>query len=641
MELYGYAGHILYVDLTRETVKKEPLNPDWANNFIGGHGINYRLACDFIPPQADPLGPENAIIIGAGPFTGTFVPGAGEVMVTYKLPLNGGISTGCGGGHLGFMLKTSGYDHLVITGRAERPVYLNILDDDIKICDAADLWGKKDAYDTVDELRMRHEPCSIVSIGPGGENLVRISVAFIDKGGSLGYGGLPAVMGSKNLKAIVAQKGRSPLRIADRERLWRWVDRMLEAIMSYHLRSELLAGGTHTMVAAWMESIGARITDASTHIEPKGGFPETEIDAIHRRCRKTLACPGCPLGEKDRVDLKEGEYSPMTAYLSDFMMPVDRGADSVENDHHREVYFIDLMNRYNICMMNFENVLGVMRYLYEKGIITKKDTGGLELKDDFNTNLELLRMTAYREGFGDLLAEGALRATQKMGKGEEHVLHIKGCAQFIEPRVDTLNSGCFAQLLYNGRPNYVPGGVGIYVPNRPVKSHIAHAHRIGMTEEEIRRAFTDKDYKTGRLCKHAEDWYSLFNCFGQCHRLYIHRFHNIEGFAEMYSAITGIEASGADLLKVGERVWNIGRLLNVRCGMTRKDDLPPDKWFQPLEDQEGNEYPMMDYFRTKVLAREDVYGWLDDYYDERGWDQETGIPLPEKLKDLGISDLSL
>ena len=635
MELCGYAGNILIVNLTDRTVESVPLDPEMAQNYLGGHGINYRLACDFIPPQADPLGPENAIFIGGGPFTGTVVPGSGEVIVSFKSPLTGGVTSGCGGGHFAFMLKTSGYDHLVITGRASSPVFIAISDDEVQIRDADYLWGKKDAYDTVDDLRSKFEPCSVIPIGPAGENLVKISVTSIDKGGSLGTAGFPAVMGSKNLKAIVAQKGSRSVKIADPKRLLRWVDTMLEAIMNYRLRPDLLAGGTHTMVAAWMDTLGM-IGKNWSELEFGAGFPGTEIDTIHRQCRKTLACAGCPSGEKDRVDLMEGEYGPMTAYLTDFMMPFDHGAKTVEDDHHREVYVSDLMNRYNICLLNFEYVLSLMHYLYEEGIITKSDTDGLELKDDFETRLKLIHMIAHRQGFGDILADGALEAARKMGKGEEHVLHIKGAMEFIDPRIDTLNTGGFAQLVHHGRPNYVPGGLGIYVPNRPVKSHVQHARRIGMTDEEIDRVFTEVDYNAGRLCKHTEDWYSLFNCFGQCHRLYIHRFHSIEGFTQMYSAITGIEATGSDLLKAGERVWNMGRVLNVRCGFDRKDDLPPAKWFEPLKDKEGNEYPLMDYFRRKVLSRNDVEKWLDDYYDERGWDKVTGIPTEEKLTELGI-----
>ena len=176
MELFGYAGHILYVNLSDGTTRKEPLDPELSKTFIGGWGFTMKLARDLIPPDVDAFSPENAIILGTGPLTGTTVPGSSEIALTTKCPLNGGFPEHAGGGHLPFMMKTSGYDALVITCKAERPVYLRIADDAIELCDAADLWGM-DIYDTTDERRKRHEPCSVMPIASSGENLVRFCSA--------------------------------------------------------------------------------------------------------------------------------------------------------------------------------------------------------------------------------------------------------------------------------------------------------------------------------------------------------------------------------------------------------------------------------------------------------------------------------
>jgi len=617
METLGYAGNILYIDLTSGQTRKEPLDLGLTRTFIGGHGINWKLAHDLIAPDADPLSPQNAIIMGSGPFSGTLVPGAPELVITSKLPLSGGFGTNAGGGHFPLMLKSSGYDHLVITGRAEKPTYLKVLDDDVELCDARDLWGR-DIFETVDELRSRYEPCSVIPIGPSGENLVRISVTSIDKLGTVGFGGLPAVMGSKNLKAIVAVQGTREIRVAHRLRLLKAVDRMLERVMSYRLRPTLLEGGTFAMSTSWL------------------GMGGQGWDDIHRDSRQTLACPSCPMGDKERHRLTEGDYSPMVSYSTDFMGEFESSGKTPLDNHNRAVKRLDTFNRHGVCRLHFRDALRLMTSLYQQGIITREDTDGVELKGDYDTTLRLIDMTARREGFGDLLAEGALRAARRIGRGaEEHVIHIKGCSPYIDPRIDSFNTMAFAQLVHPGRPHYACGGIGIYMPERPIGLFVRHAGRIGVPDEAIRRIFGPASFNVGRLTKHAEDWFSLFNCLGLCHRVYISRFHSIEGAVEFYSAITGIETTAAELLKAAERAWNMSRLLNVRAGFGRKDDTPPKGWFTPPAAGD-REYPLRNYFGAASFTRKDVERVLDDYYDERGWDKENGIPTPEKLKELGL-----
>jgi aldehyde:ferredoxin oxidoreductase len=364
---------------------------------------------------------------------------------------------------------------------------------------------------------------------------------------------------------------------------------------------------------------------------------------MHREHRRTLACPGCPQGEKDRVDMTDGSLSPRIVYLTDFMMPSSwKGTSRIEDFYDKAIFWDDKADRLGVCVLNFMPVRDLAVALQEQGLLSKEDTGGMELsEDDFETNLKLMNMIAYREGIGDLLAEGALRVARRIGHGaEQQVMTIKGAAPIVDARADSWNTMSMSNMVYPGRPHYAPGGIGIYVPGRSVDHHIKEARRDGVTEEDIKRIFTEKGYNVGRLLKHAYDWYSLFNSFGNCHRLYIHRFQSIEGFTSMYSAITGIEVTAAELLKAGERVLNMARINNIRCGFTRKDDRAPERWFQPFKGTDGKEYPMMDYFGTKVITREDTERDLDDYYDESGWDN-NGIPTPEKLKELGLEWVSL
>ena len=638
MEIPGYAGNILYVDLTTGKTSQEPLDPELAKRFIGGWGINQWLAYDLIPAQVDPFAPENAIIIGTGPFNSTIIPGAAKMTVTSKFPLNNAFTTSGGGGRFPIMLKSAGYDHVVITGKASKPVYLKISEDKVELCDARGLWGK-DQFETTDELRLLHEPCSILPIGQAGENLVKISVSLIDKGGSIGSGGLPAVMGSKNLKALVAVQGNHPIRVANRQRLHKLVDEMLSRITAYHLREEMMKGGSMAMTQGWRGG-GGTITRNWTELEPTPPEAAANVAAIyeiHKRCRKKLACPSCPMADKDRIDLREGD-SPMLTYDS-ALMALGFGARGALDAYTESLQHVDASNRYGICRLCFRGVFNLMVYLYEQGLISKEDTGGLELNGDFNTVLKLMKMTAFKEGFGEVLAEGMFGAAQSLGRSlDRHVVHIKGYNIVFDPRLNGLGTMEFEQIVNPSRCVVAPGGLGAasYNLGRPVGEWVRQARKVGISDEAIERIFTPTSFNQGRLTKHAEDWFSLFNCLGQCHRLYVNRFFNASTVAELYTAVTGIETTPSDLLEGAERAWNLYKVLNIRAGLGRKDDRAPEVWFQPLRGKDGTEYRMMDYFKSNTLGQEDVERLVEDYYDERGWDKKTGIPTPEKLKELGL-----
>ncbi|MDY6918374.1 MAG: aldehyde ferredoxin oxidoreductase N-terminal domain-containing protein [Chloroflexota bacterium] len=636
MDLPGYAGQVLYVDLTKRHIATETLDEGLVRQYIGGWGITNRLAYDLIPPHVDPLSPENCIIIGTGPFTGTIVPGSAELLVTSRFPLNGAYCTACGGGHFALMLKLSGYDFVVITGRSSRPVYLKVADDDVQLCDAEDLWGR-DSFETVDELRERHEPCSVIPIGPAGENLVSISVTSIDKGGTLGSGGLPAVMGSKNLKAIVAVQGTKGIRVADRVKLQRLVDGMLKRIMSYRLRGTLLEGGFFGMTSAWT-ALSARISDNWSRIAFTAA---PDVKDIHYRSRKPLACPSCPCADKERNRLAEGPEADMVTYMTHYAAMGSLGGEDAVDEYRRSVMFLDAANRYGVCLFSFGIVRELMAFLYQNGTIGPEDTGGIELSESFETTMELMRMTAYREGFGGVLADGLLAAARRVGRGAERLpVHIKGYNVFGDARLTGMGTQTVSQMVNPARCGGCAGiagsmGSASYNLGRPVEQWRREAEAIAVPRDAIERVFSPTSFSAGRLTRYAEDWYSLSNCLGRCHRLYINRFFDAETQAGLYSAVTGVEATPAELYEAAERAWNLFKLLNVRVGFHRGDDEPPEAWFSPLKGDDV-EFPLMDYYKTRVLSQRDVEGILDDYYDERGWDRKTGAPTAQRLAQLGL-----
>ena len=625
----GYGGSILHVDMTSGEVRKEALAPELIKKFVGGWGISNKLAYDQVPPDVDTLAPENAIIIGAGPFSGTIIPGASELLITTKFPINGAFATGSGGGRMPHMLKTCGYDNVVITGRAARPVYLKVLDDDVELCDAADIWGK-DCVETDDVLRRRHEPCSIVPIGPAGENLVKVSFCQIDKLGSVGSGGLAAVMGSKNLKAIVVCEGTQPVRIASRPKFVRTVDALLERMAGWPGRERLMQGGF----------TGDILTPGAGPVAGLGNedYRKATLER-HLQVRKGLACASCPMADKERITLCDGEYAGLVGYTSHVMLGGQTAGMTAAEAYDTAVMRDDLANRLGIDLILFGSLVSFATSLYERGIITKEDTGGIELKRDLDTELKLMKLTAHREGFGEVLADGILEAARKIGRGAEQYalpLQVKGRTMVVEARGIGLGTMQLTQVV-DPRGSHASAGGGIaYAPGRPPSDFVRHSDRLGVPAEAVERIVGPTSVNIARWLRYAQDLFSLYSCLGMCMRAPIARFYHVNTFAQLYTELTGIETSAAELMKAGERSWNLYKLLNIRAGFGREDDRPPGAWFTPLKGPGGDEYPLVDYHHTRVLTEADFDGIIEDYYDERGWDKKTGIPTPQKLEELGL-----
>jgi len=612
MSIPGYTGNILYVDLTSGATRKESIDPDVLKSLIGGFGVNNKLAYDLMPAGVDPLSPDNLVILGAGPLAGTIVPGAAKLLVTTRFPINGAFATAAGGGSFALMLKSTGYDHVVISGRAQKPVYLSITEGGVELRDAAELWGK-DSFETIDALRRRYEPCSVIPIGQAGENLVRISITSVDMAGTLGRGGLPAVMGSKNLKAIVVQQGTVAINVAHRVTLQRLVERLHERIVKWPNRE---------------------------FIRDYGLMPVPEdMTELHVKTRRPIACAGCPLADKVMVRLSEGPYAGLRTYMPHATINRFDAGSSAEA-YEQSMKYTDALNRYGLCLVNFSSLLSTVVSLYREGIITKEDTGGVELKNDLETALKLIRMTAAREGLGEALADGAVAVIQKIGRGaEERILHIKGHAPLYDPRLRSLGTMEFEQMTTPRGAHVSAAGSPAYEPGRPAADFARHGERMGIPEEALKRVVGPTSFNPGRFSRYSEDWYSLFNCLSLCNRAHVNRFYHVKTITELYTAVTGIDITPAQLMKASERAWTIGKMLNTREGFDRKDDQAPEVWYQPLV-LEGKEYHITDYYETATLTKEDIEGFLDDYYDERGYDTKSGNPTPQKLKELGLEDMA-
>ena len=612
MGLSGYAGRVLYVNLTDGSSRVEPLDEGLAASLIGGFGINNRLAWDLMPGGVDPLSPENLIIIGTGPFAGTAIPGAAKVLVTTRFPLTGAFGTAAGGGSFAQFLKSAGYDHVVVSGRSSRPVVLRITEQQAHLDDASGLWGG-DTYETTDALRQEHEPCSIIAIGQAGENLVRNSIAMVDKAGTVGRGGLPAVMGSKRLKAIVVEEGSIATEVADRTGLHRLVNHLHDRIMRWPGRQGIEENGL--MVAP------------------------PDMAEYHLRTRKPLACPSCPLGDKVIVRLEKGPYAGLQTYMTH--LAVNRfSAASSDEAYEQSIKYSDALNRYGIGSTNFTTLFAEVIEMYRIAIITSDDTGGIELRNDIDTALELLRMTAFREGFGEVLADGAEGVIKRFGpEAEKHVAHVKGLGIVRDPRTSGLGTMEFEQIMSPRGAHVAAAGSPSYDAGRPLADFVRHGQRMGASAESLARLENSGTFNPARYSRYSEDWYSLFNSLSLCNRAQVNRFYHVDVLTELFQAVTGIRLSSVELMQSAERAWTIGKMLSAREGFDRRHDRVPEVWFQPLLDASGNEQPITDYYQTTELTRQDLEGLQDDYYDERGYDKATGLPTDGKLPELGLGYL--
>ncbi len=607
METYGYAGEILHIDLTEGRVEKEDINIGVAEKFIGGLGLNIKLAYDLMKPGVDPLSLENPLIIGAGTLVGTYAPGASRIFATTKLPINNAIGW-CGGGgmYFGCMQKCAGYDHIVITGKSDKPVYLKIFDDDIEICDASSLWGKGIDESTDNLYNKYGRPLGVIAIGQAGENLVKYSMALVDRASSFGRGGVAAVLGSKNLKAVVV-RGTKGIRVADKKRFKKVCDGLYDRIRKYPLLKD------------W-QKLGLIVS-----------LPYLDKDLyLEKLFKARMACIGCPIGDKDYLQIKEGKFKGFTKITSsavNLIIPMLYGI----NNYQEYVRLSAFLDDYGMDMFEFFGTLDFAKKLSEKGLLADFPDS---IEYDYPKIAKWMKKVAYREGLGDLLAEGVEGIIKEYGE-ENRKLALptsKGMVTYINPKgplpwqyMGTMELG---QILNIRGPHAAPGGSPTYFAQRPLEKFPRLLNKIGVPDEAIEKIVPElKDLNVGKLLKYVHDNFMVMAALGICARAQINRFYYAGLYPELYAAATGIEKSKEEMLKSGERIYNLLKIANVKEGYNTRDPLP-DQWF--------TEPRFMEYTGKGELTKENIEEMLDEYYDERGWDKNTSIPNKQKLIELDL-----
>lgn len=601
----GWTGKVLSVDLTSSAWDVSALDPGRAREFIGGRGLGARYLTEAQTADLDPFDPGNPIIFATGPLTGTNASCGARYMVVTKGPLTNCITTSNSGGHWGPELKFAGYDLLIVTGRAPTPVFLWICDDEIQLLDASDLWGKG-VWDTEDTIRRKLgvNEAKIASIGPAGENRVRFAAILNDKHRAAGRSGVGAVMGSKNLKAI-AVRGTGGVRVADPAAFMRAQWEKKGSLAASRGRQSFTSGGT-AMTLTPVNRIGALPTRNFTETVFEGAddisgelINETYVVANKACFACTIAC-----GRVSRIsteaadrfalstsprnwdDAGEGpEYESMYGF----------GPEVAVDDPEAIIAAHWLCNDYGMDPISAGATIGAAMELFERGVIDEPTVGYPLRWGDAGAMLKLLEETAFRRGFGDAVAEGSSRLGASFGHQEVAMVSKGQEFAAYDPRA------------LQGR------GLSYATSNRGA---------CHLKAEVLRPDFKDPSHEgKADIVRRSENEVASLDSTGLC--LFLTSGSTMEHFLAEFTAATGVEHSMEDLVRAGERIWNLERMFNLRAGITPADDTLPKRML--------NE-PIPSGPRAGMVSHLDEM--LAEYYVGRDWPE--GRPSDAKLAELGL-----
>jgi len=616
LKMYGYQGEMLVIDLTEGKCLPETFEESLGRKYIGGVGFGIKLLCDRLAPQIGPLSPENHLIFSSGPLSSVNFLGSTGISVVTKSPLTGLIGDSDLRGTFGRTLKSCGYDGLVIKGKASRPVYIEMIDGSVKIKDAGDLWGKTTGEVQSILSQGNEKGVNILSIGTAGEHLVKYACISGDVQFFAGRLGTGAVMGSKNLKAIMI-KGEKETPIADAEGMKKLIQEVFHDIQHDGSCDTLSKYGT------WNTTGPSNLKG----ILPTKNFQRTTFEKIEQIDGDAMlntiyagkrTCPGCPIGCR-RVVKAEGPYAVLPEYGGpQFESVAALGPTLLLGDPFVIAKANELCNLYGLDTISTGVTIAFAMECREKGILSERDIG-FDLKwGDPEHILKLVRMIALREGIGDLLAEGVRRASEKIGKGSPGwAMHTKGLEiPMHDPRGKKGMGLAYATAIKGAD------------------------HESAMHDEcfERENALTDlgfvkpigrKEFQGKPLIvkKTQELWGILSDALPVCKfPMAPPRPLRPQRLVSALRFVTGWDISLEEFLTVGERIFNLGRLFNVREGVNRDLDVLPVRFSDRLP--EGGS-------AGEAIKEEDLEGMLNEYYDLRGWSKE-GIPKKETLSRLGI-----
>ncbi len=606
--MYGYTGKTLYVDLTTGQLRDEAVDATYARRFVGGSGLAARYAYDLVDATTDPLGPENPLIFMTGPLVGTTMPSAGRYSVCALSPATGIWGEANAGGFFGPELRFAGYDGVVITGQAEQPVWLSIVEGDAALHDATALWGL-DSYETQDRVRERlDEPkARVACIGPAGEHRALMAAVMNDHGRAAGRTGMGAVMGAKGLKAI-GVRGTASVPLADEAAFKAVVKEILADLDEDVAAMSLRMAGTAGYV-----DMGLMYGDVPIRYFQQGRWPEASnlsgVLMAEQYQNRNRACYRCPIvcGRETRaprygLDRVDGpEYETIIAFGS--LMMIDDLQAVIKAGH--------LCNRYGLDTISTGSTLALTCELFERGMLTPEETGGLEIRyGDVETAHRLIELMAHREGIGALLADGSAALAAHVGAPELAVTVNQLEVPMHDPRAFGAMAATYA-LSPRGACHMQGDMYGVDTGQGP-------PFELGVTPGD---RFDDSEAK-GQMAARHQAWRSLYNAMILC------QFQNpgVERVLRAMNAVTGWDLATEDLLTLGKRMVTLKRLLNLQRGLTRADERLPKLLRKSLEGGTEGHVPDLDAL-------------LAGAYAEYGWDLETGAPTGLTLKQLNLDQL--
>lgn len=611
----GYTGKILRVNLTDKTTKEEKLPVEIARDFIGGAGFGVKFLYDEVKAGTNPLGLENKLIFAPGPFTGTTVPCASRIAITGKSPLTNAVGMCLSGGYFPAELKHAGYDVLIIEGKSEKPTYIWIKDGEVRFRDASRVWGTQtsDCQQIIkDELNDQN--VRISCIGPAGEHLSKIS-CIINERRAAGRKGLGAVMGSKNLKAI-AVLGSGSLNIASKEKFKVARGQMLKAMKeSPILYPQFANTGTPSNVdnTCALGIFPAKNWSATGKFAP---VDQIGVEALETRRIGKEHCYDCPVGCSQLRLARTGPYAGILSEGPEFETLYSFGGQTGVDNMDSIIAADRLCDELGLDTISAGVTIGFAMELFEKGILTLADTGGLDLNFGNHQAMNtLIRLIAFREGMGDLLSDGVKIASTRIGKGAERfAMHIKGLEL---PGYDVRGAkahGLGYATAFTGADHnrgYAFQEIfGVPVPYAVDRLSIEGKGKLTKWNQDVRTATCD----CPTMCVFLLDTAMAPTA--------------TENTAALMEAVTGLTLTPEEVTQVGERINNLARAFNVREGFTRADDTFPDRLMtEPLQSGAS---------KGQLISKEDLNAMLDEYYTLRGWDLNTGIPTRKKLIELSL-----
>ena len=621
---------IAYINLTAGEIETKPIPIKLREMFLGGRGLDMYLMYNHIKPGIDPLGPDNVGFVSAGLLVGTLAAASGRTHIGGKSPLTGYVGSTNMGGFFSPEMRWAGFDHLVIKGKAEKPVYLWIHNGEIEIRDASHLWGK--TLREVEEI-IREElgdgDIKVMGIGPAGEKLVRFANIMTGIKNAGGRTGMGCLFGSKNLKAIAA-RGTMDIKIAHPEEALEYNERIIKDITSAKVIQTLGRLGTPFIWGA--TNTQGLVRCRNFQLNQLEDAPDVEPEAYERYAIGMAGCFGCAVHCRGKYIITEGPYKGVydegPEYTSTCAWAGEPGCKSALTIHVCN----HLVNIYGLDTLETGNMIAWAMELYENGILTDKDTDGLDLRfGNDEALIEMIHRIAKREGLGDILAEGPLRAAKKIGKGSiKYLLQIKGMGHLnsderatpaLALNIATASRG--ADHL-RSRP-----AIDLYHLPEPVLRKV-YSQPVPY-DGPIASDYRDYEGKPW-MVRWQEQLYEAVDSLGICKFQTVFlgpHLPNWDEWSQLIYLNCGVELSPLDIWNAADRGINMERLFNLREGLTRKDDWLPDQFFdQPTTLGIPGVIGL-------TIDREKFTKMIDEFYEYHGWD-ENGVPRPETLQKLGI-----